>query len=70
VKPRALASLSFPADYVANAFQFLCHVLVGSDNFVKRVGHFPGKTYPCTRKPHCEIAIAHALQAGEYNGQV
>ena len=67
MRSRVLPSLP---DYVADALQFLRHVLVGCDNFVKRVGHFSRQPYPCTRKPHGEVAIAHALQAGQYDGQV
>ena len=40
VKSRALAGPSFFADHLADALQFLRHLLVGGDNLVKRVGDF------------------------------
>ena len=64
VKPGALSSLAFLANHVADAFQFLGHVLIGGNNLVKGVGHFSRQSYPSTGKPHGEVAIAHALQAG------
>ena len=70
VESRTLSSLALLADHLAHALQFPCHVLVGRDNLVKRVGHFPGHAYPGTRQANAEVAVAHALQAGQYDRQV
>ena len=70
VEPRALSRLAFLADHLADALQFLRHVLIGGDDLVKRVGDFSGQTDPRARKPDREVAIAHGLQAGQDDGEV
>ncbi len=70
VESGALSRLALLADYLADALQFLRHVLVGGNDFVERVGNFSGQPHPRARKSHREVAVAHALQAGQDDGEI
>ncbi len=70
VEPSALAGFALFADHLADALQFLRHLLVGGDDFVERVGDFSRQSHPGSRQPHREVAVAHALQAGQDDRQI
>ena len=70
VKAGALARLSFLANHLTDALQFLRHLLVGGNDFVEGVGDFSCQPGPRTGQPHGKIAVAHGLQARQDYGQI
>ena len=64
VKARAFARLALFADGLADALEFLRHLLVGGDNFIEGIGDLSWQARPGARKPRGKVAIAHGLQAG------
>ena len=65
VEAGALAGSAFLADDLADALQFLGHLLVGRNDLVERVGDLAFQTGPRTWQTDREIAVAHGVQAGE-----
>ncbi len=53
----ALADLALLADHAADAFQFLGHALVGGDDLVERVRHFPFQAAPVRRQANGKVPI-------------
>jgi hypothetical protein len=70
VKAGALARFTLLADYVTDALEFLRHVLVGSNDFIKRVGYFARQTNPSAWKPDRKVTIPHGLQAGQNDVEI
>ena len=70
VKTGALARLALFSHHLSDALEFLGHVLVCGHDLVEGVGDFACEPYPCARQPHGEIAIPHALQAGEDRSEI
>jgi hypothetical protein len=70
VKAGALARFALLADYVTHALEFLRHVLVGSNDFIERVGHFACQTNPGAWKPDRKVTIPHGLQAGQNDVEI
>ena len=50
MKSRPLPRFALLADHLADALQFLRHVLVGGDDLVERVGNFSRQAHPRTRE--------------------
>jgi hypothetical protein len=58
------------ADYVTDALEFLRHMLVGSNDFIERVGLLCRQTNPSAWKPDRKVTIPHGLQAGQNNVEI
>ena len=61
MKARALAGPSLLADDLPDALQLLGHLLVGGDDFIKRVCDFAGESRPRAREPYGKVSVAHGL---------
>ena len=70
VKAGALARLAFLADCLTDALEFLRHLLVGSNDFIERVGYFARQTNPSAWEPHRKVTIPHGLQAGQNDVEI
>ena len=69
-EPRALGRSTLFSDSLPHALEFSRHLLIGSDNFVKRIGNFSVQAGPVTRKTDREISVSHRLEAPQNHAEV
>ena len=70
MKAGALAGSAFFSDHLANALQFLRHLLVGGDDGIESVGNLACDSGPGSGKTHRKISIPHGLQAGQNYAEI
>ncbi len=70
MEARALARSALLSDHLADALEFLRHLLVGGDDLVEGVGDLSRQARPGARQAHGKIAVAHRLQARQDDRQI
>jgi hypothetical protein len=70
MKSRAFASAPLFANGLTHTLQLKRHLLVRSDDVVKRVGNLAFNACPGTRQPDGEITVAHTPEGREYDSDI